>query len=117
MNPASPQGQTTPPSLSAWSIICLIMLALGIPLLGIALMARSRAYGPSAGPAEGAAVLFLLVVSYSGAGACALLGALCGLVGVRRAHSSVGLARTSLVLNAVIGVIVIALVIWFFLNP
>jgi hypothetical protein len=87
-------------SLSAWSVVSLIMLVLAIACVGMAFWVMLNT--PTTGPAEGAAALFALLACCVAALAFAVLGVISGLVGVLRSRSYCGLSSACLALNAVL---------------
>jgi hypothetical protein len=87
------------PSFSRWSVASVVFLALAI------LSAAGTAYFATlsvTGPADGAVVAFLVGTGAAITWLCALLGALCGTVGVRRTGGYPRLAGTALALNTLI---------------
>ncbi len=107
--PAGFQGP--PQSRSAWSVASQVFLALAIMFI---LLWRFGTGGPGAGPAEGAARLIMSLVFNLAAGLCALLGTICGWVGMR----GPGSVRATLALNsALLGFILAALLLLLRLVP
>ena len=83
-------------SLSVWSVISLVFFALaaGVILLAIVLVPHR-----AVGPADAAALTFLVFVSLAAEFACTLLGVITGWVGVRRSHGYPTWSRAGLALN------------------
>jgi hypothetical protein len=70
-------------SLSAWSIISLVLFALAIAVLLVAFLLVPH---HAVGPADAAALMFLGFVCVAAELACTVLGMITGLVGVRRSR-------------------------------
>jgi hypothetical protein len=86
-------------AFSRWSMASLVFLTLAILSAAGAGYFASRS---ATGPADGAIVALLVVTGAVVTWLCALLGAICGIVGVRKARAHPRLATTALALNALI---------------
>jgi spore maturation protein SpmB len=86
-------------SSSLWSVAPVVFLASAIlSAAATACFTSLRATGP----ADGAVVVLLVASGAIATWLCALLGAICGAVGMRKTRGHRGLAATVLVLNALI---------------
>jgi hypothetical protein len=86
-------------SFSPWSVASVVFLALAIlSAAGTGYFAGLRATGP----ADGAIVALLVVTGVVVTWLCALVGAMCGMVGVRKTAGHPRLAVAALALNALI---------------
>jgi hypothetical protein len=89
-------------SFSRWSVASVVFLTLAIlSAAGAGYFASRRATGP----ADGAIIALLVVTGAVVTWLCALLGAVCGAVAVRKTGGHPGLAATALALNALIGIV------------
>jgi hypothetical protein len=84
-------------SLSACSVISLVLFALAIIVLLLAFVFVPRR---AVGPADGAALAFLLFVSLTAEFACTVLGVITGWVGIRRSRDYPELPWAGLALNS-----------------
>jgi hypothetical protein len=96
-------------SLSFWSVISLVLLALPLfaPLLLLVFLQDLRAGGPAAG----AVLAFLVFVCLGAAFGCALLGVITGWVGVRRSRGYPELPWASLAVHSALLVLQLILLI------
>jgi len=86
-------------SVSRWSIASVVFVTLAI------LSAAGTGYFASlsaTGPADGAIIALLIVIGAVVTWLCALLGAICGAVGLRKPGGHPRLAAAALALNALI---------------
>lgn len=94
------RAETPRRSLSAWSVVALVLFALAVlaPVPLVVIWPQMSGWGP----AEGAALAFLLFVCVGGALACAVLGVLTGWVGIRRSRGYAELPWAGPALNGAV---------------
>jgi hypothetical protein len=95
--PEPSPAQGSPRSLSPWSIASLVMLG----LLLLTIVGGIRSVGDLPSTADFQAVIRVVAIGmfFLAAWSCALLGTICGVLGVRKPRNRTVLAWTTLALN------------------